>query len=96
MIGEHIAAEAVPGGLVAEVKAVLAARYGAEEDVKVHTAQEEYMAVAYGSAAAAHYGLAHELASALAVRVLFHTRAGEVRFQLSAGAVPRVSSAIVI
>ena len=57
MVYKHILAELVPLGSMAQIKAVLSALDGAEENVMVNTAKEEHVAVAHSAACAAHHGL---------------------------------------
>ena len=53
VVGEHVLAEAVPLGLVAQVEAVLLTADGTEEDVVVDSSKEKYVAVARCGAGAA-------------------------------------------
>ena len=57
MVDKYVLAEFVPLGSVAQIKAVLSALDGAEENVMVNTAKEEYMAVAHSAAGATYHGL---------------------------------------
>ena len=63
VIGEHILAETVPFGGMAQIKAVLTALYGAEEDIEIHTAEEEHMTITGSSRCTAHNGLTTEFAT---------------------------------
>ena len=65
VIGEHILAETIPFGGVAQIETVLTTLYGTEENFIVDTTEECHMTVSDGRTGTAHYGLATEFASAV-------------------------------
>ena len=65
VIGEHILAETVPFGFVAQIEAVLTALYGAEEYLKINTSEESHMTVSDRRAGTSHNGLATKFATSI-------------------------------
>ena len=65
VVRQHVLTEPVPFGSVAQIEAVLTSLYGTEEDIEIHTAEEEHMTISGSSRCAAHYGLTMQFASAI-------------------------------